>query len=133
MKRNQFLSSLSFLFLGTIVLFIIHSLVVMNLEDDNYFYYPVWSIYLFHFIVTALVFGLLSWVGRWMPQYVGYTFMGTILLKMIVSIVFLLPLIQLSEFSKIPDFFSFFIPYFIFLLAEIILTMRILQHSGDKY
>lgn len=133
MKRSQFLSSLSLLFLITIVLFIIHSLVVLNLEGDNYFYYPVWSIYVFHFIVTSLVFGLLSWVGRWMPQYVGYTFMGTILLKMIVSLVFLLPLIRLKEFSKMPDFFSFFIPYFIFLLAEIILTMRILQQTEGKY
>lgn len=133
MRRNQFLSSLGVLFLVAIILFLIHSFVVMSLGDDTYFYYPVWSIYLFHFVVTALVFGLLSWIGRWMPQYVGYTFMGTILLKMIVSLVFLLPLIKLEEFSKIPDFFSFFIPYFIFLLAEIILTMRILQQSGDKH
>ncbi|HZW78358.1 MAG TPA: DUF6168 family protein [Flavobacteriaceae bacterium] len=133
MRRKQFLSSLGLLSGVTIILFVIHSFVIETLSDEYYFDYPVWSIYAFHFFVTALIFGLLSWVGRNMPYYVGYTFMGTILFKMIFALIFLLPLIQTTEFPRKPDFFSFFIPYFIFLLLEIVLTMRILEANQSRF
>lgn len=133
MKRNQFLSSLGLLSVVTVVLFAIHTFVIDSLSNEFYFDYPVWSIYAFHFFVTALIFGLLSWVGRHLPYYVGYTFMGTILFKMIFALVFLLPLIQTTEFPRKPDFFSFFIPYFIYLLLEIVLTMRILEANQSRF
>lgn len=53
--------------------------------------------------------------------------MGSILLKMLVAVVFLIPLIKMQNVSKIPDFISFFIPYFIYLFLEIILTVRLLK------
>ncbi len=71
-------------------------------------------------------------MGKLIPDYIGFTFMGFILLKMIAALVFLLPLIKMENVSKIPDFTSFFIPYFIFLFLEILLTMKILKHSEDE-
>lgn len=58
--------------------------------------------------------------------------MGFILLKMIAALAFLLPLIRMQNVSQIPDFTSFFIPYFIYLFFEILLTMKILKHSEDE-
>ena len=50
-----------------------------------------------------------------------------------LAIVFLLPLIKSKEVSKIPDFFSFFAPYFIFLFLEIVMAMKILKRFDYKF
>lgn len=133
MKQNQFISLLGLLLAVAVVLELIQAFIVDNLSDTYTFFYPVWKIYVFHFMITFSIFSLLYFVGKIMPQYIGYTFMGFILLKMVVAIVFLLPLIKMEEVSKIPDFSSFFIPYFIFLFFEIFLTMKILKESESKF
>lgn len=115
------------LLLISIVLFFIQKLVVDNLSHIYSFYYPVWKIYAFHFFITLIILSALYFVGKNVPNYIGFTFMGFILLKMGVAIVFLIPLIKLENASKIPDFTSFFIPYFIYLFIEIVLTMRLLK------
>lgn len=59
--------------------------------------------------------------------------MGFILIKMIASVVFLIPLIKMDDVSKIPDFGSFFVPYFIYLFLEILLAISILNHAENKF
>ena len=117
----------SVLILITVILFFIQKLAVENLSHTYTFYYPVWKIYVFHFLVTFFILTSLFFVGKKMPDYIGFTFLGFILLKMVAAIVFLIPLIKLESGSKIPDFISFFIPYFIYLFIEIILTMKLLK------
>lgn len=114
-------------------MFFVHHLIVQALGNQVVFFYDVWKIYVFHFAVTFFLFSLLFLVSSVLPEYIGYTFMGFILLKFGLAIVFLLPLIRLEEGSKIPDFVSFFVPYFIFLFIEILLTMKILKLSEDKF
>lgn len=133
MTQKQFLSSVVFLIATSLILFFIQSGVVRWLSDTYEFKYAVWQIYVFHFFITLFVFSLLHLVGKIFPKYIGFTFMGLILLKMIAAIVFLLPLIKMKTGSKIPDFISFFVPYFIFLILEILLTMKILKASEDKF
>lgn len=120
------------LFSATIGLFLIQHFAIRELAKSYTFFYPVWSIYLFHFLVTLGVFTILYFLGKHVPQYIGFSFIGLILFKMIVSIAFLLPLIRMKEVSKIPDFISFFIPYFIYLILEIYLTMKILNLSEGE-
>ena len=57
-------------------------------------------------------------------------FLALFLLKMVAAVVFLIPLIKMENVSKIPDFISFFIPYFIYLFLEIVLTLRLLKQSA---
>lgn len=132
MKRQEFLVSMILLILITVILFAVHLFVVSG-YPNVYFYYPVWSIYAFHFVVTALIFGILSWIGRSFPEFVGYAFMATIVFKMAAALIFLLPLIQMDDFSKVPDFISFFAPYFIYLLIEIVLAMKIINPPTRYY
>jgi len=120
------------LFSATIGLFLIQHFAIRELAKSYTFLYPVWSFYLFHFLVTLGVFTILYFLGKHVPQYIGFSFIGLILFKMIVSIAFLLPLIRMKEVSKIPDFISFFIPYFIYLILEIYLTMKILNLSEGE-
>ncbi len=132
MKQKYFISLAGFLLALSIVLFFIQNLIVNSLSEEFIFHYPVWKIYVFHFFITFFIFALLYYVGKLIPDYIGFTFMGFILLKMIAALFFLLPLIKMENLSKIPDFTSFFIPYFIFLFLEILLTMKILKHSEDE-
>lgn len=132
MKQKSFISLAGLLLAISVLLFFVQNSIVNWLSDESIFYYPVWKIYIFHFFVTLFIFSLLYYVGKVIPKYIGFTFMGFILLKMIAALVFLLPLIKMKDVSKIPDFSSFFIPYFIFLFFEILLTMKILKHSESE-
>lgn len=129
MKTKSFILLVGFLSVISVLLFLLQNSIVSWLSEEYIFYYPVWKIYVFHFLVTLFIFSLLFFVGKVIPEYIGFTFMGFILLKMIAAIVFLLPLIKMENVSKIPDFISFFMPYFIFLFFEIFLTMKILKLS----
>lgn len=133
MTTKQFFIQLILLLLVSLILWGIQSLIVEGLKESYFFLYPVWKIYVFHFFVTLMVFSLLFMVGKLMPNWVGFSFMGLILVKMALAIVFLLPLIKSKEVSKIPDFFSFFAPYFIFLFLEIVMAMKILKRFDYKF
>ncbi len=127
MKPIRYYYIPSILILITIVLFFVQKLTIDSLSDSYAFYYPVWKIYVFHFLVTFFILTSLYFVGKKVPNYIGFSFMGFILLKMVAAVVFLIPLIKLENVSKIPDFTSFFIPYFIYLFVEIVLTLRLLK------
>lgn len=132
MKSKQYISFILLLLGFSLILFLIHFSIVNWIVSDLNFFYPVWGIYLFHFLITVTLFSILYFVGKHFPQFVGFSFMALILFKMIAAIVFLLPLIRMKDVSKIPDFISFFAPYFIFLLIEILLTMKILRLSDEE-
>lgn len=132
MEQKKFFSLAGLLLAASIVLFFIQYFIVKGLSTEYIFIYPIWKIYFFHFFITLFIFAILYYIGKLIPDYIGFTFMGFILLKMIAAIVFLLPLIKLKDISKIPDFASFFIPYFIYLFFEILLTMKLLKDSETQ-
>ena len=105
--------------------------IVENLAGKYHFYYSVSHIYLFHFLVTLVVFFVVFLFSRTKPLYIRFGFVGMILLKLFAALLFLWPLITLEDVSKIPDLCSFFAPYFIFLLIEVLLTIRVLRLTYD--
>lgn len=129
MKVNKFFYIPLYLLLLTTILFFIQWTIVGSLDRNYTFYYPVTKIYIFHFLITLIILSVLYLVSKKLPQYIGYTFMGFILFKMIATIVFLIPLIKLEGVSKIPDFISFFAPYFVYLFFEIVVTLKLLKRS----
>lgn len=130
MKLDRFYKIPALLILITLPLFFVHTLAVESLSENFVFYYAVWKIYLFHFIVALSILSVLFLISKKAPNYVGYAFLGFVLLKMVAAVVFLIPLIKMENVSKIPDFISFFIPYFIYLFLEIVLTLRLLKQSA---
>lgn len=129
MKVNRFFYIPLYLILLTAIFFFIQNLIIGSLEDTYEFFYPVFKIYIFHLIIAFIILSVLYLVSKKAPQYIGYTFMGFILFKMIATIVFLIPLIKLEGVSKIPDFISFFAPYFLYLFFEIVITLKLLKRS----
>ncbi|MDP2088485.1 MAG: hypothetical protein Q8J84_03695 [Flavobacteriaceae bacterium] len=101
--------------------------VQKNIFDSILFYYSTFSIYIFHFIVTFIILAGLIAVKNTFYEKTGFAFMAFSLLKMLASVLFLIPLIQEDNIDYIPDVLAFFIPYFLFLLFEIFYAIKILN------
>lgn len=111
----------------TLFFFGIQYFIVDLLKEQLYtFFYSTWSIYIFHFSATILVFLFVLFVHKTYPDKAGFAFMACGLLKMLAAIVFLLPLIQNKE-AVLNDVLAFFISYFLFLFLETFFALRILN------
>jgi hypothetical protein len=111
----------------SLVLFGVHSYLAHYFLHTTALFFPLWHIYLFHFFVTIILFSVLNYKYKSGQKNIFNFFMGLTLLKMILAILFLLPLL-VSDFEyKQADVFNFFIPYFLFLSFEIFSVLKILK------
>ncbi len=88
------------------------------------------SIYLFHFLTVAVSYTLLVLVNKYFFQQTGYAFLAFGIIKMGLSVFFLMPVIDSDIANKIPDVLSFFSPFFVFLLLETIFSVKLLNSSN---
>lgn len=117
------------LFLLSALLLGVHSYLFHYFAVNLTLFFPIWHIYIFLFLLTGILFSIINYKFSKGKKEVFSLFMGITLLKMILSILFLLPLI-LSEFeNKQPDVFNFFIPYFIYLFFEVYMLTQLLKES----
>ena len=111
----------------SLVLFGVHSYLAHYFLHTSALFFPLWHIYLFHFFVTIILFSVLNYKYKSGQKNIFNLFMGLTLLKMILAVLFLLPLL-VSDFEyKQADVFNFFIPYFLFLSFEIFSVLKILK------
>lgn len=111
------------------ILFGVHSYLLHYFAGDTNFFFPIWQVYLFHIIVTFLLFTVINYKYSKGSTQIFNTFMVSTFLKMILAILFLLPLL-LSDFeNKQSDVFNFFIPYFLFLFFEVYTLTAFLSKS----
>lgn len=117
------------LFGVSILLFAIHSYLLHYFAKDVSFFFPLWQIYAFHLIITTAFYTIINYRFSNGKKEIFNLFMVLTFLKMILAILFLLPLL-LSDFeNKQPDVFNFFIPYFLYLFFEVFALTRFLQKS----
>lgn len=122
-RQGSFLLKLLFF---AIVLFAIHSYLVHYFVTGAFFF-PLWQVYVFHILITFAIYAVINYRHSEGKTQVFNLFMGSTLLKMIIAILFLLPLL-LSDFeNKKPDVFNFFIPYFCFLAFEVYFISSLLK------
>jgi len=106
------------LLLFAILIFAIHTYLASYFIKETLFF-PLWQIYMFHIIITYSIYTTINYKYSKGKTEIFNTFMLSTLLKMVISILFLLPLL-LSDFEhKKPDVFNFFGPYFLFLAFEV--------------
>ena len=111
----------------SLVLFGVHSYLAHYFLHTTALFFPLWHIYLFHFFVTIILFSVLNYKYKSGQKNIFNFFMGLTLLKMILAVLFLLPLL-VSDFEyKQADVFNFFVPYFLFLSFEIFSVLKILK------
>jgi len=82
-------------------------------------FFPLWKIYAFNIIAVLLIFTVINYRYSNGKKMVLNKFMLGTLLKMVLAILFLLPLLLSDVESNKADVFNFFIPYFFFLGFEI--------------
>ena len=92
---------------------------------------PIWQIYAFLSLVVIFIY---TWIAHQYSQ--GKTeifnyFMGGTLLKMILALLFLLPVFFSDLESKRPDVFNFFAPYFVFLAFEVFIITKLMNQKTE--
>lgn len=111
----------------TLILLGIHSYLLSHFAENYQFIIPLWQIYIFHFVVTTLLYTVINYKYSNGKTEIFNTFMGFTLLKMVLAIVFLLPVFLSETENKQPDVFNFFIPYFLYLFFEVYSLTSFLQ------
>ena len=126
-KKRQ-VSFLLQLIVLTLVLLVTHSYLHHYFSNSNALFFSIWQFYAFHIFVTTALYSIINYKYSFGQKAIFNLFMGMTLLKMILSILFLLPLF-LSDFeAKRADIFNFFVPYFFFLFFEIFSLTKLLQN-----
>lgn len=118
--------------LFAVAIFSIHSYLLYYFATKTIFFFPMWHIYLFNFITTAMLYMIVNYKYSKDTTTVFNTFMVSTLLKMILVIVFLLPLLIGVVKDKKPDVLNFFIAYFLFLIFEVYSIAKFLQNNDSK-
>lgn len=121
---------ISFLFQNivfTIILYGVHSYLLSYFATETLFFFPLWQVYLFHLIITTILYTIINYKFSKTHKDIFVTFMAITLVKMLLAIVFLLPLLLSDFVNKQPDVFNFFIPYFLYLFFEVYSITKFLQ------
>ena len=111
----------------TIVLFLVQYLVNVFLLEDMKLYYPLYAIYLFHFLATLIIYIIILLIYNNFQDKTGFAFMGSSLLKMLAAVLFLLPMMLNNSDNPFVNLLSFFIPYFMYLVFETIYAVKLIN------
>lgn len=109
------------------LLFGIHYYLNFHFAKEIVLFFPLWHIYVFHIVTVIIIYTLINYRESIGKTEVFNAFILGMLLKMILTIVFLLPWILSKPEQKGIDLANFFIPYFIFLSFEVYSVVKILQ------
>jgi len=126
MSKKLTFNFIIFSFLLTIGLYLIHNQIL----KDHVFIIKIRNIYFFFLIINTLEYLNLYFVSKFSFDKTGFTFMTLSVLKMLISVIFLLPIFQSKNENLIPEVINFFIPYFIFLITEMVFSLKLIQLNG---
>ncbi|PKP24571.1 MAG: hypothetical protein CVU03_11785 [Bacteroidetes bacterium HGW-Bacteroidetes-2] len=125
-REVNFLATLlgfTFLFFG------IHWYILFHFFNEIDLILPLWTIYGFHFITVFFVYSILNFKESRGNKQVFILFMGATLFKMILTIVFLLPILLKPNDNATLEVINFFIPYFFYLALEIVQITFFLKNN----
>jgi hypothetical protein len=110
------------------ILFGIHFYIIYEFFDKK-IYIPLYVIYIFNILLVFLVYSILNYKNKQGSKKMYQLFLGLTILKMALSIIFLLPVILGKSDHVQLEILNFFIPYFLFLTFEIFSINNFLQKS----
>ena len=112
----------------SILLFFVHYYILAQFFTGE-LYLPLWSIYCFNAVLVLIVYLILRYYSQEQPANVLKYFLLLTMLKMVLAIVFLLPIFLKKSAHSQLEIFNFFIPYFLYLIFEIMGLTKFLQKS----
>jgi hypothetical protein len=131
MDIKKYRPFLEVLFVAAIA-FGVHKLVFYWYADNPKFtgyYYTIETLYAFFTCCSLCIVFMLVKVKSKSIDYVGYTFLLLTSVKMVVSYVFLLPVLQATNANGTSEKINFFMVFALFLAIETTVTIRILNNK----
>ena len=125
-KKRQALFLIQ-LIIFTLLLFTAHSYSQYYFSDSIEQFLPLWKIYVFNVFVTAIIYTVINYNYSFGKKTIFILFMSMTLFKMVLTILFLLPLFFSSSDVKKITVLNFFIAYFFFLFFEILSLTKLLK------
>jgi hypothetical protein len=113
----------------TAVLFFIHDTIFAATLPKVSLLLSLYKIYFFHFIVTTTII-IVNHKNLQKGINVFNVFMLFTLVKMLLALVFLLPVFLSDLKTRNYDVVNFFIPYFIYLAFEVFVIIKPLQNQN---
>lgn len=83
---------------------------------------PIEEVFKIHFFlvaITMLTYGMLVLVGKLDSTKIGFTFLGLVLAKMVISFAYLYPLLVPPAYDVNEIVFNFFAAYLLYLFFEV--------------
>ncbi|MHA3788462.1 hypothetical protein ACX0HA_09655 [Flavobacterium hauense] len=117
---------LSFLLLLSATLFLSHNFIADEFFKGE-FYYQIWHIYAFLGIATLGILMIMNFIHKNFPDKTGFAFMGLSIFKIAASVIFFIPLMNAQVPNPVGDVLNFFVPYFIYLLVEVVFAVRLIN------
>jgi hypothetical protein len=127
--KSQFLVVAQTVLLTTVLFFIHDTIFEVTLPKVSLIL-SLYKIYLFHFIVTTTVIIVVNHKNLQKGSNVFNVFMLFTLVKMLLALVFLLPIFLSDLKTRNYDVVNFFIPYFIYLAFEVFVIIKPLQNQN---
>ena len=104
-----------------------HYYIFLNFFAEMKLYLPIWGIYAFNSVLVLLMYLTINYKASQKIDNALSIFLGLTLVKMVLAIVFLLPLFFGKADNPKVEAFNFFIPYFIYLTFEIVSISNFLK------
>jgi hypothetical protein len=125
-KALPFLTLLGLAFL----LYVIHKMVFygFNINQET-FHYSLEILYLFFFVLSAIIFEVLLTIKKRSFDNVGMSFLLATSIKMIFCYLILRPLLQTPKGSDPTERINFFILFIVFLTIETLFTIRLVNEK----
>lgn len=120
------------LLIFTGILYVVHYSVFYNFFSEITLYIPIWSIYCFNSVVVLIVYSIIKNKTKKESKKGYNAFLLLTFIKMILVIVFLLPLFSGESTNTKTEVINFFIPYFFFLTFEILAINKLLKSKETK-
>lgn len=120
------------LLIFTGILYVVHYSVFYNFFSEITLYIPIWSIYCFNSVVVLIVYSIIKNKTKKESKKGYNAFLLLTFIKMILAIVFLLPLFSGESTNTKTEVINFFIPYFFFLTFEILAINKLLKSKETK-
>ena len=112
----------------SVLLFAVHYYLISQFFEGN-LHLPIWSIYLFNAVLVAVVYIIIFNKSQGGSKSIFQLFLGLTIAKMVLAVVFLMPLFfRKSDHTQL-EILNFFVPYFLFLIFEIFSLNKFLQKS----
>lgn len=120
------------LLIFTGILYVVHYSIFYNFFSEITLYIPIWSIYCFNSVVVLIVYSIIKNKTKKESKKGYNAFLLLTFIKMILVIVFLLPLFSGESTNTKTEVINFFIPYFFFLTFEILAINKLLKSQETK-